>query len=227
MQSIRALLHEIRRTLQDVADGKEHAREVLSILDTMDLSAANQHHWTPVEPVHGAALQRAMAAIPHRLSRLADGLKHALPQLQWRVDGGIYYDLTANIGDGFRNGNMHCELIGPDGSAFHHDDFTLGLFLLTPRVLYRDHSHRAPELYLPLMEPTGWRFADRDWQEVLAGTVIWNVPETSHAIRVYDTPFLSIYSWTRDVRSKCRVVERADWRELEAALGATDRQAQL
>lgn len=220
MQAVRALLHEIIGTLHDLSDGHQHAAEVLSILGRMDLSAANQYHWTPTEPVHGRELQRAISEMPQCLSRLADGLQNAMPQLQWRVDRGVYYDVTEDIGDDYRAGNMHCELIGPDGSAFHHDDFTLGLFLLTPNILYRDHVHQAPEFYLTLMEPTGWRFGDRDWQEVPSGSVIWNAPETSHAIRVYDIPFLSIYSWTRDVRSKCRVVPRSDWREIETELGA-------
>jgi len=145
-----------------------------------------------------------------------------LPQLQWRVDQGRYYPPTADVGDGYRHGNMHCELIGPHGSAFHHDDFTLGLFLLKPRVLYRDHAHRAPELYVTLMEPSGWRFNDGEWRDVPSGTIIWNAPETSHATRVYDKPFFSIYSWTRDVHSKCRVVPHGDWREIEATLGAND-----
>ena len=220
MQAVRNLLHQIQCALLDVAEDQKNASEVLSILDEMDLSEANQYHWTPAEPVHGSALQQAIAEMPRRLSPVADALQNALPQLQWRVDQGIYYDLAANIGDGYRNGNMHCELIGPNGSAFYHEDFTLGLFLLTPRVLYRDHAHLAPEFYLPLMEPTGWRFGDGDWQHVPAGTVIWNEPEVSHAIRVYDVPFLSVYSWIRDIHSKCRVVERTDWRELEADLGA-------
>lgn len=63
------------------------------------------------------------------------------------MDRGIYYDVAANIGDGYRNGNMHCELIGPNGSAFHHNKFTPGLFLLTPRALYRDHAHQASEFF--------------------------------------------------------------------------------
>lgn len=41
-------------------------------------------------------------------------------------------------------------------------------------------------------------------------------------MRVYDSSFLSIYSWTRDIHSKCRVVQRADWCELEAELITDD-----
>ncbi len=35
----------------------------------------------------------------------------------------------------------------------------MGLFVIAPHVLYRDHAHAAPELYLPLTGPHGWRFA--------------------------------------------------------------------
>ncbi len=222
MRAVRAFVHEIRRTLRCFAGDSDHAGQVLSILDQMDLSEANQHDWMPSEPPHDRDLWQAIEGTSQRLDRLAKALREALPELQWRVDRGTYYELTADVGDGYRNGNMHCELIGPHGSAFHHPDFTLGLFLLTPHVLYRDHAHRAPELYLTLSGPSGWRFNGGAWQDVPPGTIIWNAPEKSHATRVYDDPFLAIYSWTRDIRSKCRVVPCADWAEIEAALQSAE-----
>ncbi len=221
VQAVRTFVHEIRRTLRCFSSGNEYAAQVLSVLDQIDLSERNQHDWMPGEPVHGRDLWQAIGGMPQSLERLANALHKALPELQWRVDRGTYYEITADVGDGYRNGNMHCELIGPHGSAFHHDDFTLGLFLLTPRVLYRDHAHRAPELYLTLLGPSGWRFDGGGWRDVPPGTIIWNAPETSHATRVYDKPFLSIYSWTRDVHSKCRIVPRGDWSQVEATLSAT------
>lgn len=227
MRAIRALVHEIRNTIRRLSGGNEHATQVLSILDQMDLSADNQNNWAASEPPHDRDLRCAIDGMPQSLSDLTDALQNALPQLQWRVDQGRYYPPTADVGDGYRNGNMHCELIGPHGSAFHHDDFTLGLFLLMPGVLYRDHAHLAPELYLTLLEPSGWRFNGGEWRDVPSGTIIWNAPETSHATRVYDKPFLSIYSWTRDVHSQCHVVPRDDWCEIEAALSASQPRTKL
>lgn len=218
MRAVRILIDEIITTLRNLCGEHEHAAKVLAIMDRMDLSPGNQHHWTPSEPMHGRELHEAIDAMPDSLKPLATALRRALDELQWRVDRGTYYELAANVGDGYRDGNMHCELIGPHGSAFHHDDFTLGLFLLKPWVLYRDHVHQAPELYLTLLEPSGWRFGEGEWQDVAPGTIIWNAPETSHATRVYDRPFLSIYSWTRDVHSKCRVVPQSDWCEIETVL---------
>ena len=221
MQTVCALVHEIRNTIHCLSHGNEHAVQVLSILDRMDLSAENQYDWTASEPPHHRDLRHAINEMPESLSGLTNALWNALSQLQWRVDQGRYYPPTADVGDGYRHGNMHCELIGPHGSAFHHDDFTLGLFLLKPRVLYRDHAHRAPELYVTLMEPSSWRFNGGEWRDVPSGTIIWNAPETSHAMRVCDKPFFSIYSWTHDVHSKCRVVPRDDWREIEASLNTS------
>jgi hypothetical protein len=43
-------------------------------------------------------------------------------------------------------------------APFAARDFDLGLFLIAPHVLYRDHHHAAPELYAPLTGPHGWRF---------------------------------------------------------------------
>ncbi len=222
MQAVRSFVQEIRRTLRCFSGGNEHASRVLCVLDQIDLSESNQHYRTPGEPLHGRDLRQAIDGMPRSLEKLASALRNALPELQWRVDRGTYYETNADVGDGYRNGSMHCELIGPHGSAFHHGDFTLGLFLLTPRLLYRDHAHRAPELYLTLMGPSGWRFDGGKWRDVPPGTIIWNEPETSHATRVYDKPFLSIYSWTRDVHSKCRIVPRGDWSQIEAALSAAN-----
>ena len=218
MQAVRALVHEIERTIHRLSGGKGRATRVLAELDRMDLSAENQNDWTANEPPHARELESAIANMPVAVSGLADALRKAAHQLQWRVDRGTYYEGDADVGDGYRDGNMHCELIGPNGSSFHHNDFTLGLFLLKPRVLYRDHAHRAPELYVTLSEPTGWRFDAGDWSDMPSGTIIWNAPETSHATRVYERPFLSVYSWLRDVRSKCRVVQRSDWADVEQAL---------
>ncbi|MGI9386349.1 MAG: dimethylsulfonioproprionate lyase family protein, partial [Methyloligellaceae bacterium] len=184
VQAVRTLVHEIRNTIRCLSGRNEHATQVLSILDRMDLSAENQHDWVANEPPHDRDLRYAIDEMPESLSGLTDALQDALPQLKWRVDQGRYYPPSADVGDGYRNGNMHCELIGPRGSAFHHDDFTLGFFLLTPRVLYRDHAHQAPELYLTLSEPSGWRFDGGEWRDVPSGMIIWNTPQTSHATRV-------------------------------------------
>ena len=219
--AIHALVHEVRTTIESFSTWNDHAALVTFILDGMDLSLANQTAWVAADAPHDCELRSVIDEMRPGLSGLAEALRKALPYLQWRVDKGTYYEANADVGKGYRDGNMHCELIGPNGSAYHHDDFTLGLFFLRPHVLYRDHAHRAPELYLTLMDPSGWRFNGGEWQDVPSGTVIWNAPDVAHATRVYETPFFSVYSWTRDIKSKCRVVLRDDWLEIERALGTS------
>ena len=227
MHAVRTLVLEIRDTLRRLSAANQQATQVVSILERMNLTSRHQNEWAVNTPPHDCEIERAINNMPPELNALSTALNNALPQLQWRIDRGIYYESDADVGDGYRDGNMHCELIGPDGSAFLHDDFTLGLFLLKPRVLYRDHAHLAPELYLTLTGPTGWRIEDGLWQDKPPGAILWNAPETGHATRVYSEPFLSIYSWTRDVRSKCRVVPRPDWSEIEQALGTMPLPTQL
>ena len=94
----------------------------------------------------------------------------------------------------------------------------MGLFLLAPRTMYRDHAHPAPELYLNLTGPTGWRFDRGDWQDIEAGEVLWNPSGKVHATRTYHKPFLAMYSWTQDVKEKCQVIHADDWEELEKQL---------
>jgi hypothetical protein len=99
------------------------------------------------------------------------------------------------------------------------DDFELGLFLIAPKTLYRDHRHKAPELYVTLTGPHEWRFGvGESWTEYEAHTPIWNEPMQVHATLVRDIPFLALFAWTRDVMADATVVRAPDWAEIEASL---------
>ncbi len=115
--------------------------------------------------------------------------------LVWREDNAQFYPLGADLGEGYKKCNLHSLLIGRDACGHHHPDFSLGIFMLGPRTLYRDHNHDAPELYLNLSEKSGWRFGTRDWQDYPAGSLIWNAAGDPHATRVYDQPFISVFVW--------------------------------
>lgn len=147
---------------------------------------------------------------------LAEAIAAAAPGLRW-----ITYDgyAPAEIGEAFCNGHAFASIVGGD-SALPADDFDLGLFLVAPHVFYRDHRHAAPELYLPLTGPHGWRFRPGDpltWQE--AGVPVWNEPFRPHATKVGDVPFLCLYGWTRDVDEPATVVPADDWPALEQMRG--------
>lgn len=144
---------------------------------------------------------------------LAEAIAVIEPQLQW-----ISYDHypRALIGEGFATGHSYAALIGREG-CIRAEDYELGLFLIAPNVLYRDHRHAAPELYAPLTGPHGWRFspgAPLEWRD--AHRPVWNEPFQHHATRVGSVPFLCIFGWTRDVDEIATVIPCDDWPALEA-----------
>ncbi len=152
------------------------------------------------------------------LEAIRECLISTMDKLIWRRDEGIYYASKSDLGDGYRTTNLHTLLIGPSDAKYHHPDFMLGIFLLGPFTLYRDHFHLAPELYVNLSPRSGWRFRGGEWSDFNAGSLIWNGPNDVHATRVYDDPFISIFSWTRNINSPCRIFTCEDWNRLEQDL---------
>ena len=146
-------------------------------------------------------LPEALAAMPDRA--LASAIAAALPHLRWNT-----YDAypRAEIGDAFAIGHAFTSLVGED-SHRAAEDFDFGLFLIAPRTLYRDHHHKAPELYLPFTGPHGWRFLpDMSFHEKPAGVPVWNESWAPHATLTGAVPFLCLFAWTRDVNDPARVI---------------------
>lgn len=151
-------------------------------------------------PVCGQ-LNTAIASMADR--SLAQAIAAALPVLKW-VSYTPYP--RAEIGAAFADGHAFATLIGED-AFFHADDFDLGLFIIAPNVLYRDHHHAAPELYAPLTGPHAWRFLPEEkWQWIDADQPVWNEPWAPHATQTGDVPFLCIFCWTRDVNIPAKVI---------------------
>ena len=120
------------------------------------------------------------------------------------------------IGEAFRTGHAYASIIG-EGSAVPATDFDLGLFLIAPHVLYRDHCHKAPELYVPLTGPHGWRFGPGMPLIVKpAHHPVWNTPYAPHLTKVGAVPLLCLFGWTRDVNVAPQVIQADDWATLEA-----------
>jgi hypothetical protein len=146
---------------------------------------------------------------------LADAIVAARPFLPW-----VTYDSypPEQIGPRYPIAHAFVSLIGAR-CFFDAKDFDLGLFLIEPGTLYRDHRHRAPELYAPITGPHGWRFGIADpWKWLPANVPVWNEPESVHATLVEENPFLCVYAWTRDVHHPAIVVPATDWAEIEARL---------
>lgn len=164
-------------------------------------------------PVVAAYLPQALAMVEPSRPALAAAIRAAAPHLAWTTYDAYPPD---EIGEAFRTGHAFAPLIG-EGAAIPAEDFDLGLFLVAPHLLYRDHAHPAPELYAPLTGPHGWRFGPGA-PLTLKGPhePVWNLPDAPHLTKVGPAPFLAVYGWTRDTACPARVVPAADWAELEA-----------
>ena len=160
-----------------------------------------------------AHLQTALDALEATHPALAAAIAEAAPHLGW-----ITYDLypRALIGDAFATGHAYASIAGEAG-AIPARDYDLGLFLIAPHVLYRDHAHAAPELYVPLTGPHGWRFGPGlPLTTKPAHEPVWNDPHDPHATKVGAVPFLAVFGWTRDVNQAAYVIAAEDWAVLEA-----------
>ncbi len=145
--------------------------------------------------------------------RLATAIATAAPYLDW-----VSYDAYPRneIGDDFADGHAFASIAGSD-APYTADDFEMGLFLIAPHTLYRDHCHIAPELYAPLTGPHGWRFAPgRPLIVKPAGEPVWNPSLRPHLTKVGQTPFLCLFVWTRNVNEPASVLPADDWASLEA-----------
>jgi hypothetical protein len=159
-------------------------------------------------------LAHALATLSKTYPALATAIAAAAPLLEW-----VAYDAypRALIGEAFATGHAFASILGGD-APFATRDFDLGLFLIAPNTLYRDHHHAAPELYAPLTGPHGWRFGlGRPLITKPAHQPVWNPPHQPHLTKVGEVPFLSLFVWTRDVNDTAEVIPADDWPELEAA----------
>ena len=164
-------------------------------------------------PVAARWLAAALDAVKPTEPALASAIAEAADQLCW-----VTYDAypRAEIGEAFADGHAFAALRGGE-APYAADDFELGLFLIAPGTLYRDHQHAAPELYAPLTGPHGWRFGTgRPLIIKPAHEPVWNPPQQPHLTLTGRVPFLGFYVWTRDVDLAARVIPAADWAELEA-----------
>lgn len=148
---------------------------------------------------------------PHR--GLARAISDAAPHLQWMTYDAYPRDLA---GDAFAEGHAFAPLAGKN-APYRVPDFELGLFVIAPHVLYRDHRHPAAELYAPLTGPHGWRFGVGAPRQIKpAHEPVWNSPNRPHLTRTGSTPFLAIFAWTSDVHADAHILPAPDWPELEA-----------
>lgn len=212
-EAVADVVAEARACIEGVASEREGAGEVLARMGECDLSASAVLLPEPVETPVCAHLDAALAAVSPAASRLARAIVRARPFLHWIT----YNAYTPAIGPHFPVRHAFTGLVG-EYRMIPASDFALGLFLIAPGTLYRDHRHPAPELYLPLTGPTDWRFAAGAWETRQALEPVWNPSNAVHATLVRHVPFLCLYAWTRDVMLPAEVVPAADWDAIEATL---------
>lgn len=218
-QRICALIDAIVAFLEANREAVEAADLTLRRIETVDRRREAFANIPGQGSRHDAVLQASIANISDpSLHDIRQRLEEAKDDLVWNEDEMKYYPSGSDLGEGYVRCNLHTLLIGPGACGFHHDDFTLGLFMLGPRTLYRDHQHKAPETYINLSPRSGWRLAGGDWEDQPAGSIIFNPPHQVHATRVYADPFLSVFSWLEDISSQCAVVPRDDWALVERQL---------
>ena len=218
VSALSKILQEASNALAGTYQGGSYANEIVRGITSMDLGHENFSKLTAHIPAHFDLLDRAISGIDTpQFSNLKAALVAAKEHLHWKVDDGGYYANGADVGEGYKAGNMHTLLIGPENAPLLSDQYLLGLFLLAPYTLYRDHKHPAPELYVTLTGPTAWRVELGEWQEHHAGYRLFNPSNVAHGTRVDETPFLALFAWELGASpSICSVVNASDWGEIEA-----------
>ena len=225
-ERVRAVVEAIAGMLRTAAaEPGDTALAAQRTLDRLQTTALSRDAFTDRPPRsadrHQPLLTQAVDQMQSPLLLpLQRALRAAIDDLVWAEDQMKYYAADADVGLGYRNGNLHTLLIGPGACGFEHADFTLGFFLLHPHTLYRDHAHPAPETYLNLSSRSGWRFGQSGWRDLGPGSLVYNPSMAPHATRSYEQPFFSVFSWLEDIAQPCVVLPRDDWTEIEADLEA-------
>lgn len=206
MSSVKNLITEITNYLEYNKEEIQHI-EILNTLKNISLDSKNFIYQKPLQaPKENALLKSLDSIMDQSLLPIKNAILLSLKELNWKIDNGLFYHKESNIGNDYLNGNMHTELIGPVNGFYKYNDFRLGLFLLEPHILYKDHRHEAPELYVNLTKNTSWRFNFSKWIIKDAGSIIYNEPFKVHGMKVSDVPFLSIWCWPNNSSKKCEIV---------------------
>ena len=138
---IHALVHVILQYLENECGRAYGIDRVLKKMQGMDLSLQAIIDAKPCDTRHAPILTEAIENInTPQLRGIANCLKQARHDLVWREDNAQFYTPQSDVGDGYRNCNLHSMLVGPDACGFHTKDFSLGLFMLC--LLYTSPSPR-------------------------------------------------------------------------------------
>ena len=203
------LLDEIDRYLQPfTGPGIAEARTGIA---TARAQSVNMAQDPPANCVVGTHLPPALAALAPDYPALAANISATTPLLLWET----YADYAPGaVGEDFEKGHAFTSLIGAN-APLYAEDFDLGLFLIAPDTLYRDHCHPAPELYAPLTGPHLWRFGvDAPLRVKPAHEPVWNQPNAPHMTKSGPVPFLCIFCWAQNANAPAHILPANDWDRL-------------
>ena len=216
---LQMLVGSIRSKLEELGNGSRENRVLIQKIDSVNINQTALSQSPNILSEHEELLRTALdeATDPSILSIVSD-IKKCLGDVTWKQDRSEFYPTGSEVGKRYIESNLHAQLIGPDGSVAKSKDFMLGVFILGPWTLYKDHSHIAPEFYLNLSNKSDWRFNFGPWQRYGAGSLIWNPSKQIHATKVSDKPFLSIFAWLGHVKCFCKVHQSRDHSQIEQQL---------
>ncbi|MCB1472804.1 MAG: cupin domain-containing protein [Rhodobiaceae bacterium] len=150
-------------------------------------------------PTGKAASVPGCAFLPEALDGADDMLRAAMAgiseELSWRVPG------FGRLPDELGARMAAVVLVGP-GGMIHHDEVSLGLILLGPRLQYPSHSHAAEELYLVLSGTLQWQIDGQPIGTVRAGQFVHHRPWQGHAMSTGPRPALLFWGWLGDIRGE-------------------------
>jgi len=216
---LQMLVGSIRSKLEELGNGSRENKVLIQKIDNVNINQTALSQIPNILSEHEELLRTALdeATDPSILSIVSD-IKKCLGDVTWKQDRSEFYQTGSEVGTRYMESNLHAQLIGPNGSVAKSKDFMLGVFMLGPWTLYKDHSHIAPEFYLNLSNKSDWRFNFGPWQRYGAGSLIWNPSKQVHATMVSEKPFLSIFAWLGHVDCFCEVHQSHDHIQIEQQL---------
>lgn len=201
--TVQWLLDSIVRGLSSRKSQTKEIDDVLARLSEQDTSRKALRFPPPVRLPACALLPDAVGSALTVASDVAAAIAAIEDDLHW-MQNPNYSDAAMGM-KGYMDGYAYAEIIGPKG-FFTGSDFLMGLLLLGPRRLYREHYHEAPELYWLLTGPSNWKQGAGGWASLSAGSTRWHNPLVVHATETDEAPLLAIWIWTRDVAEPARLV---------------------
>lgn len=216
---LQMLVGSIRSKIEEVGNGSHESEAIIQKIDNVNTNQTLAHQSAYIRSQYEDMLLEALAEAtdPSTLS-IVRNIKACLRDLTWKKDRSEFYSPGSDVGKRYIESNLHTQLIGPSGIVAKSTEFMLGLFMLGPWTLYKDHSHIAPELYLNLSNKSDWRFDFGPWQRFGAGSLIWNPSNQVHATMVSEKYFLSIFAWLGHVNCVCEVHPSEDHNQIEKQL---------